>query len=297
MGQAAREMTQKYRNTLDSPTKAKYATSTKFDNVAWNGVTVFEFDRILYAVGANKEPLARLFFCKYCLELRAENSDCVQTEIDSHFCMHALDNVPTTEAILKQNKSRSYWQCPCCPSILNHKTQQTKIQNGDQEIVKKLHFMRCAFCYWSTKDVGMEDTPAAGAWPERENQHSTRVAEVVEYVKAVSSNAAFLARAKMNKRISTRVTGKMAGLSPLLSMNLSMKDGKPAKVNELTNPSSLRLEDLPPLDEQFNSDEGIDYASVTSLEAGISIMRTSCYSIETILSMCLIRTCPSSRDK
>merc|ERR1711935_682894 len=137
MGQAAREMIQKYRNTLDSPTKAKYATSTKFDNVAWNGVTVFEFDRILYAVGANKEPLARLFFCKYCLELRAENSDCVQTEIDSHFCMHALDNVPTTEAILKKNKSRSFWQCPCCPSILNHKTQQTKIQNGDQEIVKK----------------------------------------------------------------------------------------------------------------------------------------------------------------
>ena len=121
----------------------------------------------------------------------------------------------------------------------------------------------------------MEDTPAAGAWPERENPHSTRVAEVVEYVKAVSSNAAFLARAKMNKRISTRVTGKMAGLSPLLSMNLSMKDGKPAKVNELTNPSSLRLEDLPPLGERFNSDEGVDYASVTSLEAGISILRTS----------------------
>ena len=48
----------------------------------------------------------------------------------------------------------------------------------------------------------------------------------------------------MNKRISTRVTGKMAGLSPLLSMNLSMKDGKPSKVTELANPKSLRLEDL-----------------------------------------------------
>ena len=39
----------------------------------------------------------------------------------------------------------------------------------------------------------------------------------------VSANQAFLARAKSNKRISTRVSGKMAGLSPLISMNLSMK--------------------------------------------------------------------------
>ena len=78
-----------------------------------------------------KEPLARLYFCKYCLELRAEQSDQIQTEVDSHFCMHALgsylnngiqqtetyaisyiDNVPPTEAILKKNKSRSFWQCP-----------------------------------------------------------------------------------------------------------------------------------------------------------------------------------------
>ena len=48
----------------------------------------------------------------------------------------------------------------------------------------------------------------------------------------VSSNQAFLARAKQNKRVSTRVTGKMSGLSPLLSMNLSMK-GKSQKVSLL----------------------------------------------------------------
>ena len=99
----------------------------------------------------------------------------------------------------------------------------------------------------------MEDTAAAGAWPERENKNAGRVAEIVDYVKQVSSNAAFLARAKMNKRISTRVTGKMSNLSPLLSMNLSMKDGKPTKVSELANPKSYRLEDLTPLDSKYNS--------------------------------------------
>ena len=57
----------------------------------------------------------------------------------------------------------------------------------------------------------------------------------------------------------------MSTLSPLLSMNLSIKDGKPAKVTELANPTSLRLEDLAPFDESLNSDEGIELDSVTSL--------------------------------
>ena len=52
----------------------------------------------------------------------------------------------------------------------------------------------------------MEDTPAAGAWPERENKNAPRVAEIVDYVKQVSSNAAFLARAKMNKGNSSGLT-------------------------------------------------------------------------------------------
>ena len=77
----------------------------------------------------------------------------------------------------------------------------------------------------------MDDAVAAGAWPEKENLKTARVNQIVEYVKQVSSNQAFLARAKSNKRISTRVTGKMAGLSPLLSMNLSMKGIRCLKVS------------------------------------------------------------------
>ena len=42
----------------------------------------------------------------------------------------------------------------------------------------------------------MEDAVAAGAWPEKQNENAERVAEIVDYVKQVSSNQAFLARAK-----------------------------------------------------------------------------------------------------
>ena len=135
----------------------------------------------------------------------------------------------------------------------------------------------------------MNDAVSAGAWPERENPHLTRVNEVCEYVKQVrgktykviiprylqkvlerkwsygsrktfilnfpqvSSSQAFAAKTKSSKRISTRITGKgMGGLSPLL-MSLSLKDGKPIKITELEPPKGRRLKDMEPLDDEYYS--------------------------------------------
>lgn len=69
-----------------------YETGGRFDKAVWKASTLFDAQRVLYAVGDVVEPLSRLYFCKYCFELRCENSDLIQTEIDSHFCMHALGN-------------------------------------------------------------------------------------------------------------------------------------------------------------------------------------------------------------
>ena len=41
-----------------------------------------------------------------------------------------------------------------CPSILNHKTHQVQVPNPDKPdevVLRKHHFMMCAFCHWSTK--------------------------------------------------------------------------------------------------------------------------------------------------
>ena len=70
------------------------------------------------------------------------------------FGFRGKDNLPTTEAILKKNKSRSFWQCPACPSILCHKTKSVMLENAEKPetpIVKKSHFMLCSFCHWSTR--------------------------------------------------------------------------------------------------------------------------------------------------
>jgi len=38
----------------------------------------------------------------------------------------------------------------------------------------------------SVIDVGMEDAMAAGAWPEKENPNTTRINEIIDYVKQVT---------------------------------------------------------------------------------------------------------------
>jgi len=68
-----------------------YETGGRFDKSIWKASTLFESHRVLYSVEDIVEPLSRLYFCKYCFQLRSENSDLIQTEIDSHFCMHALE--------------------------------------------------------------------------------------------------------------------------------------------------------------------------------------------------------------
>ena len=37
----------------------------------------------------------------------------------------------------------------------------------------------------SVIDVGMDDAMAAGAWPEKENPNTTRINEIIDYVKQV----------------------------------------------------------------------------------------------------------------
>ena len=39
----------------------------------------------------------------------------------------------------------------------------------------------------SVIDVGMEDAMAAGAWPEKENPNTTRINEIIDYVKQVNT--------------------------------------------------------------------------------------------------------------
>ncbi|KRT81399.1 hypothetical protein AMK59_5019, partial [Oryctes borbonicus] len=78
-----------------------------------------------------------------------------------------------------------------CPSCLLHlsvraATVGPKNPEDPKATPRKVVYLHCLMCRWSSRDVGIPDQIAAtGGWPERENVHSVRLMEIIEWYKSV----------------------------------------------------------------------------------------------------------------
>ncbi|KAI4460349.1 dynactin p62 subunit [Holotrichia oblita] len=132
------------------------------------------------------KPISKLYFCRYCLEVRC--GFCVCHEVDSHFCEKCLENMPSAEARLKKNRCGN---CLICPSCLLHlsvraATVGPKNPEDPKATPRKVVYLHCLMCRWSSRDVGIPDQIAAtGGWPERENVYNVRLTEIIEWYKSV----------------------------------------------------------------------------------------------------------------
>lgn len=51
---------------------------------------------------------------------------------------------------------------------------------------KKVFYLLCLLCRWSSRDVGIPDQPATtGGWPERDNVHTHRLQEIMASYKSL----------------------------------------------------------------------------------------------------------------
>ncbi|KAI4460369.1 dynactin p62 subunit [Holotrichia oblita] len=132
------------------------------------------------------KPISKLYFCRYCLEVRC--GFCVCHEVDSHFCEKCLENMPSAEARLKKNRCGN---CLICPSCLLHLSVRAatigpKNPEDPKATPRKVVYLHCLMCRWSSRDVGIPDQIAAtGGWPERENVYNVRLTEIIEWYKSV----------------------------------------------------------------------------------------------------------------
>ncbi|CAK9296259.1 unnamed protein product [Gordionus sp. m RMFG-2023] len=100
-------------------------------------------------------PLVNLYFCRHCAKIRCRN--CVKYEIDSYYCPHCLENVPSTEAKIKNNMCSNCYQCPLCFSILVTKGSVKPLSSDlsnqiSTENLHKFYYLHCEACYWSNKN-------------------------------------------------------------------------------------------------------------------------------------------------
>lgn len=158
-------------------------------------------------------PLTKLYFCRYCMKLRC--GFCVCHEVDSHFCSNCLENIPSSEAKIRKNRCNTCFNCPSCqhtlsvrastsivtaPSTSSGETVKTEGNSGGdvqkkestpepsagKQITRKMYYLSCLNCRWSSRDVGIPDqTVATGQWPEPEYANATRFSLLLEHYQSV----------------------------------------------------------------------------------------------------------------
>uniref|UniRef100_A0A2P2I6C7 Dynactin subunit 4 n=1 Tax=Hirondellea gigas TaxID=1518452 RepID=A0A2P2I6C7_9CRUS len=133
-------------------------------------------------------PITAIYFCRHCLVLRCAN--CVSHEMDMLYCPNCLENMPSTEARLKKNRCGNCFDCPSCGQFLS--TRASSIQSPDpgqptRNIQRKLYYLACAGCRWTSRDVNIPDqTVATGGWPELEAPNQKRILALLEHYRAVA---------------------------------------------------------------------------------------------------------------
>ncbi|KAK4883326.1 hypothetical protein RN001_006645 [Aquatica leii] len=132
------------------------------------------------------KPISKLYFCRHCLELRC--GFCVCHEADSHYCDKCAENLPSSEARLKKNRCGNCFDCPSCHQQLSTRAATVGPKNPDdpKAAPRKVFYLLCLLCRWSSRDVGIPDQAAvSGGWPERENIYAHRLQEIQDMYKAI----------------------------------------------------------------------------------------------------------------
>lgn len=125
--------------------------------------------------------------------------------MDSHFCFNCLENIPSSEAKHKKYRCNSCFDCPSCQHTLSARGTTVVVplkKTNDDDTpeasstattavepkagTKKMFYLSCLACRWTTRDVGIPDqTVATGSWPEAEYIHATRFAQLMDYHQSV----------------------------------------------------------------------------------------------------------------
>ncbi|XP_047528639.1 dynactin subunit 4 isoform X2 [Vanessa atalanta] len=234
-------------------------------------------DYIKYVCSCGQlKPITNLYFCRHCLKIRC--GFCICHEVDSHYCANCLENMPSSEARLKKNRCSSCFDCPSCFHTLSTRATIAQPRQdpaaGDAKIEnkqpKKMYYLSCFNCRWTSRDVGIPDQPvASGGWPERTNPFAARVNQLLDYYKAIAQQEKqekldrerkkFAIRGKyMNLTDKTGLTGAMArNIAGLASSESSSS----AIANFVPSQASEEVKELP---EDYHTQE-VNLKQITSM--------------------------------
>jgi len=87
-------------------------------------------------------PLSHLYFCDGCSNVVSRLD--LTEDIDSYYCPHCLENMPSSEAMLYGMRCSKCWACPVCSVNL------TVVASSVAADEKVFHIV-CSYCRWSSR--------------------------------------------------------------------------------------------------------------------------------------------------
>lgn len=111
--------------------------------------------------GHDEWSLLDIFWCSGCQTLKPRDPEQVVWEIDSYYCPHSLENIPSSEAMLYFNKSSRVFRCPCCSNILSTMASTVKTLVKDVPSLAGIeessprYYLACNYCRWESLDLGI----------------------------------------------------------------------------------------------------------------------------------------------
>lgn len=81
-----------------------------------------------------------------------------------------MENIPSAEAKLKKNRCNKCFDCPSCQHTLSSRAVSIQVprkpeddgkKDGDSKpITRKMYYLACLACRWTSRDVGIPDQMA-----------------------------------------------------------------------------------------------------------------------------------------
>lgn len=259
--------------------------------------SLFSNDVVRYKCSCdNLRRLYNLYFCRHCMALRCRS--CVAHEVDSQYCQHCLEYIPTIDPKFQMNKCASCYQCPSCQHLLTTSVLSTKVEQQHQkdEVITRTCQYVCDFCRWSSRTFTHVGSKLIDDIADFEVPNNERILELISFYKAISQKEK---DDKKKRRFHSRSGNTMDllkkygihnTLSPKLLKSLGSRTTYHEKSNSATKPDqepkskeelaveafkpaeARELDELDKLDEKFYYDKEFVADQVSSIEQRLALV-------------------------
>lgn len=150
-------------------------------------------DVVQYKCSCGKfRRLNNTYFCRHCMAMRCRS--CVTHEVDSQYCQHCLEYIPTIDPKFQLNKCASCYQCPSCQHLLSTSVLSITpaISDNSQsvvqpdEVIRRTSQLVCEFCRWSSETFVTEGSRIVNNLADIEVPNAARIDELISFYRAIS---------------------------------------------------------------------------------------------------------------